>query len=198
MAAPLYRVCVDIESTGLDLGRPRASILEFAMIVTDPAGVKLTEFESFVHAEAWRADCEAGALQLHEDSGLAVMLDDLAVTAPSIGEVDRVACAALTDAGFTTDSKLILSGSNVAGYDRAWLRRFMPSFESAFVYRTLDVSPIRETLRVAGRKDLTWDEHRKRDGMPERLKHHAMADAEDSWKEWCHYADMFRMVGDGR
>lgn len=150
-------IFVDIETTGLD--HHEDHLLEIGAISTlgdlNPAGTfhGITRLPAgWLHTdpESWPID--EVVRDMHTVSGL---LADVAAQPPSAPDEDDLVDAWLDWAVDELDKagadRMVIAGSGVAVFDVPWLRaRADPILEWPFSYRTLDLSPVRMLLGLAG------------------------------------------------
>ena len=146
-AANQNLVWIDLEMTGLDLEKER--ILEIASIVTDDDLNILAEgpvlcvkqSQSLLDAmDEWNT-------QHHTESGL---LDR--VRSEGVSEETAEALTLEFVSGFVDQGKSPLCGNSI-GQDRRFLRKYMPTLDDYFHYRSIDVSTIKE-LAARWRPDI--------------------------------------------
>lgn len=150
-------IWVDIETTGLD--HREDHLLEIGAVATGPDLLQRGVFSRVAclpHAwvreggpDTWPLDDTVRAM--HTANGL---LDDCAAAVFGPDEDDLVDAFLFwcTDAASMAGAdRLTIAGSGVAGFDVAWLRaRADPYGPWPFHYRTLDLSPVRQVLAMAG------------------------------------------------
>jgi oligoribonuclease len=178
-------VVVDYETTGLDplTGQP----LELAMIlVNDDLDVldertEVIKPERAIHWDTLHPDVRT----MHEQSGLREALDRGEGRRKKAVETNFREWLAKNGA-----EKLPMCGSNVANFDRPWMRAHMPELEAVFHYRNVDVSTIKECCR-------RWNPRVFEYAPKKRELHRALADCNETITELGYYLDEFFMVDFG-
>jgi len=175
--APLM-VWVDLETTGLEekAGLP----LEAGVLITD---LELNEIAAAQYMIQWgKLDWDSYdpfVRAMHEASGLRAEYD--AGAGLAISDVENLLCAFLRTHDATD---LPMAGSNVANFDRAWVREFMPTFNDTFHYRNVDVSSIKEACRLYNPEVYAK--------LPPKLEtHRTVQDCRDTVSEFSFYRDNF-------
>lgn len=185
-------VIVDVETTGLV--RERAHLLEVACIVLTDQLQEVGRFSRvLLDVKGVPGDdpsLEEGAMKMHERTGL---IDDIVNNRGTsievaTGDMIRMLAAAgcnvePTIGKFSGD--LIMIGNN-PDFDRMFLLRCMPHIGQLFHYRTINVSSLREVFaRAAG---LTVDRLKMAISEKKDSQHRAMADCENTMREFTRYA----------
>ncbi|CAK9303627.1 unnamed protein product [Gordionus sp. m RMFG-2023] len=169
--SPDHIVWLDLEMTGLNPNKDK--ILEIACIITDsnlyvveegPNLVIHQEDEVLENMDDW---CKA----VHEESGLLKAVKESEIT------VEKACHLYLSFLRFSNipQGECPLAGNTVY-MDRLFLRKYMPSLDQYFHYRTIDVSSVKELAKrwypgVFGK-------------MPKKMLHHrALADIKESIEE---------------
>ena len=163
---------IDLEMTGLD--PDSCVILELAMIITN---AELAPLAPPVNVAIWQPPSALENMapfvrNMHQKTGL---LANVAASKHTVIDVERRALALL--AAHAPYRSARLAGNSV-GYDRMFMRAYMPHLEHFLHYRQLDVSSIKEAVKMWGGP--TYDK-------PEDGKHTAMADIEQSIAELAFY-----------
>lgn len=135
---------VDLEMTGLDLGRH--VILEFALTLVSPDLELVADFGSrIIHAtEEQLAEMDDHVLDMHTETGL---LDEVRASTLSIADVDREVSTWLREHGINEPNAGIILGASTRK-DLEFIERDMPLFAELLTYRMLDISAIKEALRL--------------------------------------------------
>lgn len=130
---------MDLEMTGLE--PERHVIVEIATIVTDDDLNIVAEGPDLViHAsDEELAHMGDFVTQMHTKSGL---LDQIRASAISVAEAERATLDFLLSVA--PETGVIPLAGNSIGTDRRFLQEYMPSLESYFHYRNVDVSTIKE------------------------------------------------------
>lgn len=153
---------IDFETSGLDI--EDLTLLEFACTVTDSDLKQLVPVRSRLCAICapnsdtglmtprntdWDTLVDQVVVRMHIDSGLTREYRD----APdrsilrSIQVIDQLAVDMLFDTGWDGNSKVVLAGSGIAGFDRPLLTEFRSRIPNFSHYRSADVSI---ALEIAG------------------------------------------------
>lgn len=163
-------IFVDIETTGLD---PATDvILEVGMALVHPDTFKVEAVTSRLVSVPNLADVVASVdrvvLDMHNESGLWAELRQ--------GLTNRVTSLDIYFANvvkaWSDGEKLPMVGNSVH-FDRAFLKVHMPQTEAAFHYRNIDLSGIREAVRL-------WAPDRLAVIPVDKKKHRALSDIDDS------------------
>lgn len=172
-----HLVWIDLEMTGLDPEKER--IIEMATIVTD----------SDLNIVA-----EGPVIAVHQPDSLLDAMDEWCTrTHGASGLTKRVQQSSITEAEAEKETlaflqQYVASGQsplcgNSIGQDRRFLVKYMPTLESFFHYRNLDVSTIKELAR-RWRPDILA-------GVKKKGSHIALDDIRDSIEELKHYREHF-------
>jgi oligoribonuclease len=152
-------VFVDIETTGLDYDKDRileigvrylntdfetVACMDFVVvprpIMVSRATIGHHRFEAF-----WAHEIQTDYVrEMHTRNGL---LDEVLRRGVVIGHADRLLCNWWETNVRVEAGQLPMCGSSV-GFDREFLRRYCPQFEALFHYRNLDVSTLKECVRL--------------------------------------------------
>lgn len=176
--------CLDIETTGLDPNK--GAILEIAIVLADKSFAPIKSFQSLVRPpEGWWDLVDEKAVSMHSENGLwdAISSEYLTLDTPS--EVARKAKQFLLDSG-VEGGQLPMTGSSIH-FDRSWLATHMPKLHSMFHYRNLDISSIKEFLKVVA-PDLVYPK------STEPKAHRALDDVMETLIEASHYSRLFTAV----
>lgn len=182
-------IWVDIETTGLD---PVADeILEVGVMLTNSKCVEYCSYATLVDAGPEpRLMANEFVQQMHDKSGLWKSLEVNYEALPSpiqaatnIGDVlDQWASAFEIDL-----SKQPLCGSNVP-FDRGFLHEQMPTLETKFHYRNIDISTVKELCRRRAPKLY--------ENLPLKVEQHrAIPDLHDTVTEAAYYFSNFLTGG---
>lgn len=187
---------LDLETTGLS---PQDDPpLEIAVVITEahPRWVERCSLQAVLPIPDWRT-LVPEVLEMHTTNGLMaeswvtykpnpVGIEEYAETMAALQQslLDLLAAVA---PGYQNGT-WVLAGSGSDRFDRAVIGRWMPEFAKVLAYKGLDISPIREALRIIGRKDLVFTTDK-----PSR--HRAMDDVRHAIAEWEHYARLLAVIG---
>jgi oligoribonuclease len=170
-------IWIDLEMTGLYPDTDR--IIEIAVVVTDPQLTLRVDGPVFaVHqTDAVLDGMDAWNKGTHGRSGLtervrASTIDEAAAEAQTIAFLQQ----------YVPKGKSPMCGNTIC-QDRRFLARTMPTLESFFHYRNLDVSTLKELAR-------RW-KPTVLDGFKKAQAHTAMADIHESIDELLHYRQHF-------
>lgn len=173
-------IWIDLEMTGLE---PDTDvIIEMATIVTDSELNILAEGPVFAihHPDSVLAAMDEWNTNQHGKSGLTQRVRDSKI---SVAQAEAETIKFLEQ--WVPKGKSPICGNSI-GQDRRFLVRGMPTLESYFHYRNLDVSTIKELAR-RWRPDVLA-------GVKKSGAHLALDDIKDSIAELQHYrATFFRM-----
>lgn len=164
-------IWLDLETTGLDCNDDMAMILEVAVgraHIDDPFNIKDTREMVF----SWRRQfcTNAYVLEMHTKNGL---WDACESVSRSLGMGEQTLLSWLGPVSDDRDERPILAGSS-PHFDRAWLRRFMPTFEKVFQHRLYDVSSIKLFAHSIGmEKPIKAEAHRALADIIESAAHAA-------------------------
>lgn len=191
-------VWVDIETTGLN-GPEREKLLEVALLVTNKWGDEIdshsiiTATKAQGRLEAW----EMGdyVLDMHTKSGLMEEYNHRLLQESVKNCTMETYAGELVEFlnGYISKGEIIskppMAGSNVANFDRPFIKHVMPELEGVFHYRNIDVSTIRELCRRLAPS--IYERAPKK-----RNEHRGAADLEDSIAEYRFYVDNFLYAED--
>jgi oligoribonuclease len=169
-------IWIDLEMTGLNTATDE--IIEIATIVTDRQLNEIAEGPVLAvhHSESVMAAMDEWNTTQHHESGLT---ERVLASEISLAEAEERTLAFLkqhVDAGASP-----MCGNSIC-QDRRFLARQMPSLESYFHYRNLDVS----TLKILAQ---LWAPGVAR-GFSKESTHRALADIRDSIAELRHYRNL--------
>src|SRR5450631_4068363 len=158
---------MDLEMTGLE--PHRHVIVEIATVIAD--GPDLV-----IHAtEEQLAQMGDFVTEMHTKSGL---LPAIVASSVSIEEAEEATLAFLKQ--HIGEARSVPLCGNSIGTDRRFLQEYMPTLESFFHYRNVDVSTIKELARRWNPEVLS--------AMPEKdTTHRALDDIRESIAELVHY-----------
>jgi oligoribonuclease len=168
---------MDLEMTGLD--PKRHTILEIATVITDDNLEIVAEGPDLVVSatESELAEMDEFVRNLHSRNGL---LDLVAGSTLSLVEAGRLTHEFLLE-HIPDLSSVPLCGNSI-GTDRRFLEEHLPELASAFHYRNLDVSTLKELCRRWYPK--AWSR------LPRKGEHHrARSDVLDSIAELAYYRE---------
>ena len=170
-------IWIDLEMTGLGVEKDR--IIEMATIVTDAELNVIAEGPVFaIHqSDALLASMDEWNTSHHTASGLVVRVKESTVTEHEAEEATLNFIKQYAEPG-----KSPLCGNSV-WQDRRFLSRYMPTLESYFHYRMVDVSTIKE-LALRWAPDLYH-------GFQKESQHLALADIRESIEELRYYRKHF-------
>ena len=132
MVKPGKLIWVDLEMTGLDPDRQR--IVEVAGIITDWNFKVLAEYHKVIHqSEAQLSKMDDWCKVQHVASGL---IEQVKQSDTKESTVDRELHELVKK---HCETPIILAGNSVH-FDRRFIRRYLPEFDSLLHYRILDVS----------------------------------------------------------
>lgn len=158
--------------TGLD--PDSCVIIELAMIVTN---AELVPLAPSINVAIWQPPSALEGMapfvrNMHQKTGL---LANVAASKHTVQDVER---RALTLVAAHAPYRTARLAGNSVGYDRMFMRAHMPHLENFLHYRQLDVSSIKEAVKMWG--GATYDK-------PEDGKHTALADIQQSIAELAFY-----------
>jgi oligoribonuclease len=178
-------VWIDLEMTGLDVGRHR--IVEIAVLVTDAQLEILDDgIDLIVHqpAEAL-AEMDDFVRKMHTKSGL---LPEIESSKLSLAAAGTQALAYIGER-VPEPGTAPMCGNSI-GVDRRFLHRYLPDLDNYLHYRSIDVSSLKELCR-------RWypEVYKKRPGKAET--HRALSDIRESVAELRFYREhMLRPPGE--
>ena len=134
MGAPKY-LWLDLETTGLESSQ--CTVLEVAVIITDPQFVEIDRWRRVVHHDVDLLMMQSWPWKEHTESGL---LDEVRDAKHHLVTID----SQLHDwmAEYDAESPLHLAGSSIH-FDRAFMQWHMPKTFGRLYYRQFDVSVFR-------------------------------------------------------
>lgn len=131
----------DLETTGLEI--EGGAILEVAAAVVDSDLTVLDTYWNVVKHDVLKLNLNKWAQCMHTKSGL---LRDVERAWKDLKTVEEELIQFVTD-NFPEGHKIILCGNSIH-FDRAWIKKYLPRFESLLHYRMIDVSGLCEALKV--------------------------------------------------
>ncbi|XP_054153912.1 oligoribonuclease, mitochondrial-like isoform X2 [Oppia nitens] len=160
-------VWVDCEMSGLDVNVDR--LLEVAVVVTNGNLETIKQFGPFViKTDKHILDSmNDWCVKTHNQTGLVKQCLESQLT---VEEVDKK----LYEAMYELNIKNGLLAGNSVSYDRLFLNKYLPKFASCLHYRTIDVSTIKELIRIWFKKD---------ESFKKALTHRAIDDINESIAE---------------
>lgn len=173
-------VWIDLEMTGLDPERDR--IIEIATIITDSNLETVAEgpVMAIFQSDEQLAGMDDWNQTHHTASGLLARVRGSDI---DMGEAERRTLAFVQD--YVPQGGSPLCGNSIC-QDRRFLARYMPTLESWFHYRNLDVSSLKELARRWYPEVLA--------GVQKQDNHRALDDIRESIDELRHYrAQLFRV-----
>jgi oligoribonuclease len=173
-------VWIDLEMTGLE--PERHVIVEIATIITDDHLNVIAEGPDLViHATPEQlAQMGDFVTEMHTKSGLLTEIEAATVTVP---EAEAATLAFLREHA-VEEGTVPLCGNSI-GTDRRFLQQYMPTLESFFHYRNVDVSTIKELARRWNPEVLS--------ALPEKeTAHRALGDIRESIAELVPYRTALR------
>ena len=168
-------VWMDLEMTGLE--PERHVIIEIATVLTDDHLNIIAEGPDLVMHATPEQLAEMGEFvtEMHTKSGLLTEVEASTVTV----EAAEVATLAFLREHAVEEGSVPLCGNSI-GTDRRFLQQYMPTLESFFHYRNVDVSTIKELARRWNPEVLS--------ALPEKeTSHRALGDIRESIAELVHY-----------
>jgi oligoribonuclease len=172
-------ICLDLETTGLD---PESDcILEIGVTLTDKDLKPIDSFESIVWPTVQLDIMNDYVYNMHSTSGLLGDLNSSQGNIPSVDVVENSILEWFKSYGLEPD-KFPMMGSSVH-FDRSFLRQHMPNLEGFFSFMNIDISSIKQLVRI-------WDPNSKwtRSGTK---SHRALDDIEDTLDEASFYYNKF-------
>lgn len=190
-------IWIDLEMTGLN--PVEDMILEVGLRLTDWNGEEeFARFTSIVHTPGWYERLCLGenrpALEIHQSNGLIIELRDLEQVEPpepapvSVWEVESLALDWLHQN--KVPGGLALAGSS-NHLDRYFLLRHMPQLAQHFTHRVIDVSAIREAMRVT---TPTLYRHLTDQFADRASNHRVQSDIDDTIELWQWLIDNYLMI----
>jgi len=163
---------LDLEMTGLS--PERDTILQCAVLVTDDQLKPVAEGVEYVihHTPEMLTSMHQEVRAMHTKSGL---LERISQSPHALAVVEQALIGFFNT--HCEPHKTLLCGNSI-WVDRAFLKRYMPRFESLFFYRMIDVSTIKELA-------LRW--YPKLPQFKKQKQHTALADISESIAELSYY-----------
>ena len=168
-------VWLDMEMTGLNPLTDR--IIELAIVITDKNLNTVAEAPVWVihQTDEVLNGMDAWNQRTHGNSGL---IDKVRTSSLTEAEVEQAALAFIKQ--YIGPSKSPMCGNSI-GQDRRFMANYMPTLETYFHYRNLDVSTLKELAR-------RWYP-RIYDGYKKETRHTALADVYESIDELKYYRE---------
>ena len=168
-------VWLDMEMTGLNPLTDR--IIELAIVITDKNLNTVAEAPVWVihQTDEVLNGMDAWNQRTHGNSGL---IDKVRASSLTEAEVEQAALAFIKQ--YIGPSKSPMCGNSI-GQDRRFMANYMPTLETYFHYRNLDVSTLKELAR-------RWYP-RIYDGYKKETRHTALADVYESIDELKYYRE---------
>ena len=168
-------VWLDMEMTGLNPLTDR--IIELAIVITDKNLNTVAEAPVWVihQTDEMLNGMDAWNQRTHGNSGL---IDKVRASSLTEAEVEQAALAFIKQ--YIGPSKSPMCGNSI-GQDRRFMANYMPTLETYFHYRNLDVSTLKELAR-------RWYP-RIYDGYKKETRHTALADVYESIDELKYYRE---------
>lgn len=168
-------VWVDIETTGLN--ETTDVMLEIGIRITDHEGETVNEWSSIV-SHPWYGPAirsmDDFVQNMHTQNGLIKeVISNFGNTDYVSQFVEKQALDFLSENG--VQEKLPMCGSNVANFDRLFIKRFMPALHLFFHYRNIDLSSVKELCKINNpsvfemKPDSSSKTHRVADCLEETL-----------------------------
>ena len=169
---------MDLEMTGLE--PERHVIVEIATLITDDHLNVIAEGPDLViHAsEEELAQMGEFVTEMHTSSGLLAAIADSSV---DVTEAERRTLEFIKS--HVPDAGAVPLCGNSIGTDRRFLQEYMPSLESHFHYRNVDVSTIKELAK-------RWRPEVLESLGDKETTHRALDDIRESVRELAHYRDV--------
>lgn len=168
-------IWIDLEMTGLDASRD--CILEIATVITDKNLNLLSEGPVFaIHqSEKILSRMDSWNVKHHTQSGLIQRVKNSRIKTK---EAELLTLEFIKQ--YVPAKKSPICGNTIY-QDRIFLKRYMPTLESYFHYRQIDVSTLKELIKRWSPKKL----------FKKKSKHIALSDIHDSINELKYYRDNF-------
>ena len=158
---------VDIETTGLVDVIETGAILEIAVVLTNDDLDRLDSMERVLHFDG-RVDHKVAdvVMEMHSSSGL---WSACAESRHTYYSVQDEMLDWLERSCMLAPSTVIVGGANVGAFDRVWLQRWMPALNNFFHYRCLDISTIKNMVRLWGNVGNPPEGHGQHRALPDTL-----------------------------
>lgn len=146
-----YLAWIDLETTGSD---PKTDhILEVGLILTHATpSLKVIKTKYWLHDptyqdEGWYNKMSPFVTEMHSKNGLLADLKGTTIR-PTLAAIDSQLVILVQELGIKESGDLMLAGSGVSHFDRAFIKRDFPRFHSLLHYPSLDVGVIRRALKM--------------------------------------------------
>lgn len=172
-------VLVDLETTGLD--EKNGLPIEAGILIVDLDLNEVASCETVIQWGRidWDGQVDEFVRNMHDANGLRKEYD------AGAGVPIKVADALFREFLAQHNAEALpMAGSNVANFDRAWLREFMPGLNDVFHYRNQDISTVKELCRV-------WNPEVYAKLPPKEEAHRVISDCRATVDEFRFYRDNF-------
>jgi oligoribonuclease len=188
-------VWLDLETTGLD--ESTDLILECGVKVTTPELEVIQEASWLVIDPGWHVKLTQNTfcLEMHEKSGLVSELrsaERLFVDNLDSSSTEESIVSTLTQ-DWGLNAGVYPMFGNTIGFDRKFLRKWMPGVESFFHYRSVDNSTVKELIKFLN-PELYLAMKREDWAQEDKKTHRALDDLRFSVAELQFYIDNFLFV----
>ncbi len=179
---------LDLETTG---NHSTDEIIEIGLALTDNDLSIIDAFKRVIKPSAWgfkRIEDNSVVKSMHEESGL---LDDLykvtTIANPfAMADVDLEILEWLKNAAGSSREHIPFAGSGVVHFDRKYITRDLPRFDSRITYWAYDVGVLRRTWELLGMPP--------RDGEMILKTHRALDDVYAAIDEYAFYCEQIKKL----